>query len=368
MTKHSKSRLKGEAASQPRLGRITTIGVDVGDKYSEMCLLDGRGCVQGRMRVRTTPAAVGAYFGGLARTRVALEIGTHSPWMSRLLEQCGHDVIVANARELRKIHQSDRKNDRNDAEMLARLAQVDPSLLKPIRHRSAQKQADLAVIRARDVVVRTRAGYIHAARGLTKSFGARLPKCSAEAFVKRATTAIPEHLEPALAPLLKTIAECTATIRGYDRYLEHLMVERYPETQLPRQITGVGPVTALAFVLSLADKNRFAHSRDVGAYLGLVPKQYDSGDRRSQLHITKAGNAYVRRLLVQNAQYILGPGRPDCNLRRYGERLMQRGGKNAKHRAVIAVARKLAVLMHALWTTGAVYEPNYLPAMNDQAA
>ena len=124
-----------------------------------------------------------------------------------------------------------------------------------------------------------------------------------------------------------------------------------------RQVKGVGPITALAYGLTLENAEHFAKSRAVGPYLGLVPKQEDSGESQPQLGISKAGDTMVRKLLVGSAHYILGPFGPDTDLRGYGLRLCERGGKNAKKRAAVAVARKLAVLLHRLWVSGEVYEP-----------
>jgi transposase len=233
---------------------------------------------------------------------VALEAGADSGWISRLLAGIGHEALVANARELRKIHQSDRKNDRADAQIVARHARVDPQLLAPIRHRSAAMQADLAVVRARDALLTARTKCINAARGLVKPFGARLPTCSARSVSERLLEHAPAELRPALEPLLATIAELTAQIRRCDRQIEELAAQRYPESALLRQVTGVGALTAVTFVLTLADRTRFTKSRDVGAYLGLVPRQDDSGERSPQLRITKAGNTHLRRLLVNCAR------------------------------------------------------------------
>lgn len=285
-----------------------------------------------------------------------LEAGTTSGWISRLAEAAGHEVIVANPRELRKIHQSDRKNDRADARVLARMARFDPQLLAPVTHRSAEMQHELAVIRARDVLVRTQTQCVNATRGLVKTAGGRLPTCSTECFARKAEAAVTEPLRDALSPLLQMIAAQTEQIRAYDRTIE-AMASRSAEANLLRQVTGVGALTAVAYTLTLGDASRFPRSRQVGPYLGLVLRQHDSGDHVSQLPITKAGNALLRRLLVGSAQYILGIHGPDCDLRRYGERLMARGGKNAKKRAIVAVARKLAVLLHHLWATGEIYNP-----------
>jgi transposase len=201
----------------------------------------------------------------LAPSQIALEAGTHSGWVSRLLQTCGHIAIVANARELRKIRQSDRKNDRADAEILARMLRFDPQLLCPIRHRSAQMQADLAVIRARDTLVSARTKCVNAARGLVKSVGARLPKCSTHSFATAALDHVPVELHAALTPLIATISNLSEQIRHYDRSIEALAKE-YPATNVLRQVSGVGALTALTFVLTVADPQRFRKSRDIGPY------------------------------------------------------------------------------------------------------
>jgi len=239
------------------------------------------------------------------------------------------------------------------------VARLDPSLLSPIHHRSPQAQADLSVLRSRDALVRSRTLLINHVRGIVKSFGDRLPSCSANYFAKKAVSDIPEPLQPALIPILDTIASLTQQIRTYDRLIEDLCKSKYPETKLLRNVSGVGPLTSLAFVLTLEDPLRFPKSRNVGPAIGLVPKRDQSGDRDPQLRITKTGNTFLRRLLVSSAQYILGPFGPDCDLRRWGLKLTERGGKNAKKRAVVAVARKLAVLLHHLWKNSEVYDPFY---------
>jgi transposase len=346
----------GQGQSATPAGRFT-IGLDLGDRSTAFCVLDTDGAIVAEGKLKTTQAAIDQQFASLAPARVALEAGTHSGWISRLIESYGHEVIVANPREVRKIYQNDRKNDRSDAQILARLARFDPQLLEPIRHRTAPMQADLATIRARETLVTARTKCVNAMRGLVKSMGGRLPKCSTESFCKRVSADVPPELETALRPLITAIQTLNEQIRCCDVQIETLATEIYPQTALPRQVSGVGALTALAFILTIADGGRFAKSRDIGPYLGLVPRQDDSGDHSSQLRITKAGDPYLRRLLVGSAQYIVGPFGPDTDLRRHGERLMQRGGKNAKKRAIVAVARKLAVLLHRLWVTGEVYQP-----------
>lgn len=333
-----------------------TIGLDLGDKWSYLLYLDREGRVKGERRVRTTERALEKNFCGLNRSRVVLEVGVHSPWVSRCLERCGHEVVVANPRRIPLIYKSVKKTDRTDAECLARLGRVDPALLHPVKHRGKQAQQDLAVLRSRDILVRTRTKLISHARSLAKSLGVRFPRCSAQSFARKVQEEIPRGLGRALEPVVGVIQELTVRIGAFDRQIEQSCEESYPETNTLRQVRGVGPVTALAYILTLEDAERFPRSRSVGPYLGLIPRRDDSGQRESQLRISKAGDSYLRRLLVGCSQYILGPFGIDSDLRRYGERLSRRGGKNAKKRAVVAVARKLAVLLHRLWRTGELYD------------
>jgi transposase len=288
--------------------------------------------------------------------------------VSRLVTRLGHEAVVANPRRVRLIAANDSKCDRLDAELLARLGRLDPNLLAPIVHRGLQAQRDLVLLRARDGLVRARTQLINQVRGFAKSLGTRLAKSSAPAFAKRTRAAVDPDLFPGLETLLGMIEQLTPEIRRLDREVERQCDERYPETQRLRQVTGVGALTALAFVLTVEDPERFARSRSVGAYLGLRPRQRDSGEQRPQLRITKAGDAMLRRLLVSSAHYILGPFGPDTDLRRFGLRLAARGGRSAKKRAVVAVARKLAVLLHRLWITGEPYRAIGYGAVDKHAA
>lgn len=331
------------------------VGLDLGDRYTHYCLLDVDGTVQRQGRFPTTAAHFTRLLAHAAT--VALEVGPQSPWVSRLLAGAGHAVLVANPRRLKLIYGTGRKNDRLDAERLARLARLDPVLLHPIQHRSAAAQADLCVVRARQNLVAARTKLINAVRGLCKSVGVALPGCSAPAFPARCAPLVPPALTPALAGLLEQIAALTTQIGQYDRQIATLGAERYPATARLQAVRGVGPLTALTFVLTLDDPTRFRHSRMVGAWLGLTPQQDDSGDTTKQLPITKQGDAYLRQLLVQCAHYILGPFGEDCALRRYGERIAAQGGPKAKKRAAVAVARKLAVLLHQVWVSDTPYDP-----------
>jgi transposase len=336
-----------------------TAGLDIGDKYSYLCLIDSE---DGQMieegRLRTTPEAIRRRFASeRPPMRIAIEAGTHSPWVSRLLEECGHEVLVANARKTRLIYSNKRKTDQIDAENLARLARLDPRLLYPLKHRGEDAQAHMALIRSREALVDCRTQLVNHVRGAVKSFGHRLPKCPARSFHKRASEHIPEALLPALGPILEQIASLTERIRQYDRKLQTISKERYPETELLRQGEGIGTLTALTFVLTLEDPYRFEKSRSVGAYLGLVPATDRSGDSDPQKRISKEGDQMLRKLLVGSAHYVLGPFGSDSDLRRHGQKIASRGAKNAKKRAAVAVARKLAVLLHSLWISGEAYEP-----------
>jgi transposase len=279
--------------------------------------------------------------------------------VSRELKAQGHDVTIANARKVRLIYESDRKNDRMDARMLARLGRVDVNLLSPIQHRSAKVQADLAVVRGRDALVAARTQLVNATRGIVKSMGGRLPTSTTAAFAGKAESSVPEELKLALAPLLKSIRHLSEQIHRCDRRIVQLSEKKYPETKLLQQVKGVGPLISLTYVLTIENPKRFAKSRTVGSYLGLRPKESESGDSSPQLGISKSGNGYLRRLLVQGAHYIMGPLAQDSRLRRWGLELAARGGKNSKKRAVIAVARKLAVLLPRFWSTAEVYDPLY---------
>jgi transposase len=342
----------------PNRGRLT-VGVDLGDKWSNFCVLglDGEKLTEGQLR--TTEKDFAELFQSLAAARVVIEVGTHSAWVRDVVAGCGHEVLVANPRQMEGPKKRKRKSDRIDAHKLARVGRLDPQSLFPIHHRSREVREDLVVVRARDAVVAARKDLINAVRGLVKSMGGRLPKCSTASFPHKVEEELPPAVREALLPLVQLVENLGSCIRGYDERIEKLGSEKYPHTKVLRQVKGVGPITALAYVLTLENPDRFAQSRDVGPYLGLVPKQEDSGDSQPQLRITKMGDMMMRRLLVGSAQYILGPFGPDTDLRRYGLRLSERGGKNAKKRAVVAVARKLAVLLHHLWVSGEVYDPLY---------
>jgi len=319
-------------------------------------MLTGTGELMEEGRIQSTAAALTKQFGNEPRMRIALETGTHSPWVSRLLEGFGHQVIVANARKIPTVTASESKNDRNDAEQLARMAAFDPRLLHPVEHRSLGRQQDLNLIHTRSVLVRARTMLVNSVRGLVKSAGSRLPAACPEAFPGKARTAMPSELKTACEPLLGQIEQMNATLAAMDKQIENLK-EKYTEIALLRTVPGVGPVVAACYALTLDGPQAIATNRQAGAFLGLRPRQQQSGDSNPQCGIAKTGNNYLRCLLVQSAQYILGRFGPDSELRRWGLKLAAGGGKRGKKRAIVAVARKLSVLLLSMWRNRKPFQP-----------
>ena len=336
-----------------------TIGMDLGDRYHITVVLDPNGNEVAVSKIANTKSAIMRYFSSYKEATVAIEAGTHSPWISALLRDMGCRVYVGNPRKLRLIYDSHDKSDERDARMLAMVCRLEPRLLWPIRHRSAQAHTDLSLIKSRYVLIKSRTALINHVRGIVKCCGERLPSCSSASFAKRCREHIPEQLNRAVEPVISMIEQLNTQIRQLDRSINELCQYRYPEAQQLQTVTGVGPLTALAYILTIEDRNRFSKSRQVGAFLGLTPRRDQSGQSDKQLPITKAGNRYLRQLLVSCAQYVLGPFGPDSDLRRFGLSIAARGGKNAKKRAAVAVARKLAVLLHRIWLSGEDYQPFY---------
>jgi len=335
-------------------------GVDLGDKISRYAILDADGELIEEGTFRNQVTSIAKHFGGnTAPARIALEAGGQSAWIERELKRLGHEVIVAHARELAWITSADDKSDRSDAEKLARLAWADPRLLKQAHHRSGEQQGQLGVIRARDGIVKARTLLVNTARGMAKGCGVRLPKCITKVFGARATATIPEELKPALTGILAQIDQLTACIKSYDQQVADMVAHR-DDLRPVCSIPGVGPLTALTFALTLGSPERFAQSRDVGAFLGMRPKRSQSGERDPRLAITKAGDKYLRKLAVQCSHHILGHWGRDSALRRWGLRIAAAGGKSARKRAIVAVARKLVVLMHRLWRTQQAFQPSPL--------
>lgn len=337
-----------------------TIGLDLGDKKHAICVIDQAGAIIDERTITNHKEGLRRLSQKYPQSRIAMEVGTHSPWTSRLLRDLGHEVIVANPRKLRAIYTSNRKSDQTDARMIARLARADVELLHPIQHSTEQAQRDLLQVKLRDNLVRQRVDIISSVRFTLKSLGVRLPSPSTACFANRCRTLLTAENPELLAmvePALQIIDLLTENIRGFERKIEDLCNNDHPATARLRQVPGVGAITSLSFVLTIGDPERFGNPRDVAAYLGLVPKRDQSGSLDKQLRITKAGDVYLRRLLVGSAQYILGPFGPDCDLRSHGLELAARGGRAAKKKAIVAIARKLSVILLTLWKSGEAYRP-----------
>jgi transposase len=344
-----------------REANTLVIGIDLGDRNSAYCVRTlGQQMVR-EATVATTATAILNEFQGLRRQRIVMETGTHSRWVAQLLEMMGHEVIVANARKLKLISENNQKSDKVDARLLSQLGCMNVDWLHPVYLRSQDAHCDLLLARARELLVETRTGLINHVRGSVKSFGSRLSQCASESFVE-VGVGLPDALKPALSGVLATLEEINEQIYNYDCRIEHLCNTKYKEAaKCLLQVNGVGTVTTLTYVLTIENKDRFEQSRDVGPYLGLVPKNRQSGERDPQLGITKAGDETVRKLLVNCAHHSLGANGQDSDLRRWGLELVRaverKGKKGARKLAAAAVARKLAVLLHALWVSGAKYEP-----------
>ncbi len=339
--------------------QVAMIGIDIGDRVSELCVLSHDKQVLVRGGVATDWATMERFFQPLAPTVVVMETGTHSPWMDRLIRQCGHRVLVASAREVSRVLKNKKKNDRRDAEQLARLAAADEALLGLVKHRGQEAQLGLGKVKVRDHLVKIRTGLCNTVRGLVKSHGHQLPKAAPEAMRRQVAEGLQEELQDLIAPLLQHIEQLNESIRELDKELEELGRKKYPQTSQLQQIYGVGPIVSLAFVLTMDDPQRFGKSRDVGSYLGLTPGQDESGASKPELRITKEGDGLMRTLLVNAAQTVMRKNSPECDLKRHGMKLAAKGDKTAKKKAVVAVGRKLAVLMHKLLVSKTPYNPQH---------
>jgi transposase len=334
-----------------------TIGLDLGSKKSVYCTLDGESQVVAEGSVPTRRGELSDFFRAQPLSRIVMEASGPCRWISALAASFGHEVIVGNPREIHLISKSYRKNDRNDAFKLADLGQVRPRLLHPVQLRCDRAHLGQVHQRARTQLVAMRTHLVNLVRGCARTSGHAMPACSTRVFRARCQELLPADLKQALAPVLDQLHSLNEAIARYDKETERLGEELFPATKALRQVAGVGPVLSLAFVCAIDDPSRFEDSRTVPDYFGLVPRSRQSGDYNPQLRISKRGDPEVRRLLVSAATYILGPFGPDTDLRRFGERIQKAHGQAGRAKARIAVARKLAVLLHRLWITGEVYKP-----------
>lgn len=329
-----------------------TIGLDLGDKLSEVCVLDADARVVKRGPLATDPESFESFFKAFPGATVVFEVGAQSRWVQPLARKAGiGKVIAADPRQLKLITDSCKKTDRRDAFVLARVAQGLPELLCPVEHRSESVHADLSVLRSRELVIEQRTQLVNRVRGIVKASGHRIPSCSATYFFSKASAHVPEHLWPACAPLFKVLETIHEQLLEITRQLKKMVREKYPAVERMMTTPSVGLTTALTFVLTLERPGRIRGIRNVGAFLGMTPRKKESGSSAPQLGITKAGDTHLRRLLVLCAHHLLSRGK-DCRLKRWGLELCKRGGPNAKKRAIVAVARKLSVHMLAMWKSG----------------
>ena len=339
------------------MSNYITIGMDLGNEKHAVCALDQAGKVLWRRDVANTPEALRPFFKENAGATVAMETGLCCRWISALAKSCGCEVLVGNARRLAAIWQSKQKNDENDALMLARLARADRELFHPVELRDDERHEMVQILELREVAVSQRTQAVNSVRGLCKALGVFIPKCDASCFHKVAKDAIPADRAWKFKPMIRHLKEIATTVRRYDAMLEKYAQSHFgDEVELVRTMPGVGPVTSCAFVAVVGNAGRFGRARDVGPYVGLTPAQDQSGDRDAPMHVTKSGNALLRRLLVTSANYVMRKSSPDTALKRHGTRISARGGKIAKRKAKVAVARKIAVVLLAMLKSGRPYD------------
>lgn len=336
-----------------------TIGIDIGDRYSYFCVLSVNGDIVEQGRFATEREAAAEFFSRHPTSRIVMEVGTHSPWLSRLSTSTGHETLVVDPRRLRLLTENERKRDKRDAQLLAEMGRSAPQLLTLVHHRSEETHRNLQLFRTRDLLVRQRTAAVTAVRSMVKSLGSRLPKSTTDNFAENARAAVPKEMLGAVTPLLKVIELLTQQIDVLEGRIEKLACSpKYRDAcELVSQPSGIGTLTALAFILTIEDASRFRSSRNVPAYFGLVPRCKQSGTRDQQLGISKTGDELVRKLLVQCASLMMRPSAAQSDMRTWALGLAERGGKNGKKRATVGLARKLAVLMHRLWVTGEEYQP-----------
>jgi transposase len=340
------------------------IGLDLSDRTAHLAVLGSVGeDWRAEKKIQLNQISLRRHLAPYVGSLLVMEVGAHSRWVQAVVEELGLEVFVAHAASIPGITGSVNKHDRADARQLARLGRADCGLLRQAHHRSDTTQSDLLLIRARAALVKSRSSLIVCARGLLKSFGERVSGGS-KCFADVALETVPAHLRAPLAALLEAINFLTKQILVYEKQIEQA-ASRYPVVERMTTVPCVGTLTALSFLLTVEDPQRLARSRLAGCFCGLRPKRSQSGERDPQLGIAKTGDGYLRTLLVQCAHHLLGRHGQDCALRRWGLALEARGGAGAKKRAIIAVARKLAVLLHRLWTSGQTFMsfPNALPAL-----
>ena len=327
-------------------------GMDVHQKYSEVCILDENGKVMERARLRTSRRALERYFSAKGPMKVVLEAGGSSPWVSRLIEKCRHEAVVCSPRRVRLIAESTLKNDAIDAEVLARLVRIDPGFLGRVQHRSEEAQILRSKLTVRSSLVETRTKWINTVKGILRGLGYKVPSGISKTFHNRTRTVeLPAELGATIEPLLRQLELLNDEICRCEKELKAI-ASKMPEVLHLQKVPGVGLIVSLYFVLTVDDPDRFQHSRDIAAFFGLRPTMRSSGDVATYGRITKQGDPEMRRLLIQAARGLMRT-RSRCYLQDWTVELQGRRGKS---KAIVALARKMAILLHHLWVTGEVFE------------
>jgi len=328
-------------------------GMDLHQWHTDVCVLGDDGVVQERARFLTNRERLERFFRGRKPMRVVMEAGGSSPWVARLVESCGHEVLVCNPRNVRVIAESTLKTDERDAETLARLARLDEGVLGSVRPRSEEAQQLRNELKVRGALVETRTKLINTTRGILRAMGYVVHGGSSRKFTGRVRQMeLPDELARTVMPLLSQIDSVSEEIGRCEEKLQE-RVKEMPEVRLLEEIPGVGPIVALYFVASVDDPDRYLSPRNVASFFGLRPVMRSSGKRSYYGRITRHGDPEMRRLLIQ-AAHALMRSNTRCRLQDWARDLEARKGKA---KAMVALARKLAVLMVRLWRAGEVFEP-----------
>jgi transposase len=341
---------------------MDNIGLDLHKRESQLCILSVDGEIQER-RIQTSRARFTAVLGGRAPARVLLEASTESEWVARHLESLGHEVIVAdpNFAPMYATRRRGVKTDRRDARTLAEACRL--GAYRAIHRVSATQRHVRAQLVVRDALIRTRTRYVSVVKALTRREGLRLPPGNpVHTEAKLAALALPAPLVTELAPLRVVLEPLNVQIATADDRLTAVAAAD-PRVARLRTAPGIGPVTAVAFVATLDVVTRFASAHQLEAYLGLTPREYSSGEQQHRGRISKTGSPRMRALLVEAAWRVLrSPQAAAAPLRAWAERIALRRGRSV---AAVALARRLAGILYAMWRDDAEY---HAPALRPGAA
>jgi len=326
--------------------------IDLHLRYSEIRVVEADGRVVRERRVVTSRATLTAAFAGLGVLRVLLETGTESEWVAQTLEAAGHAVVVADP-NYAPMYGEVRRRVKTDRRDVAALAEANRRGWYRATHRRSRAQRTLQqILRSRRQLVAMRTGSISVVRALLRQEGYRLPSGSAAQVPARlARVPLPDELAATLAPLRQVIDTVTRELAAIDTRLRTTAAADPVVTRL-QTVPGVGPVVALTFRATLDEVTRFQAAGQVSAFLGLVPREDSSAERRHRGHITKAGSGELRSLLIQ-AAWACWKSRGSGTLRAWAERLAGRRGRRI---AVVALARRLSRILYAVWRDGTTFD------------